>query len=162
MENLFTLDGRIKRQTQNNFTIIKIIIIIFKFVSNLKFTKYNNKSSYICLTTKEILFIFFSLKCCNTFHSLSLSLFSSPRSAPFSLCGSSFGIRIPNTTWVRTLLKLWATLSLIKLSRGLDFVHVVHPTQNVLYFLSVSHEQVLWYISWMVWICMVLDCKSDT
>ena len=61
MEKSFSLKGKIIGQTPNQFTIIKLITIILKFIPNLRFTKYNNKSSYVCLMVKEKLLIFFTL-----------------------------------------------------------------------------------------------------
>ena len=61
MEKSFSLKGKITGQTPNQFTIIKLITIILKFIPNLRFTKYNNKSTSVCLTIKENLLGFFAL-----------------------------------------------------------------------------------------------------
>ena len=61
MENSFSLKGKIMGQTPNQFIIIKSITIIFKCMPNLRFTKYNNKSTSVCLTAKEKLLVFFTL-----------------------------------------------------------------------------------------------------
>ena len=83
MKNPFSLNGKIMKQTPNQFTIIKSIIIIHKFMPNLRFTKYNNKSSFVCLTVKENLLVFFTLTHTNYLsqrrqHFYLSSLFSSP------------------------------------------------------------------------------------
>jgi len=61
MKNYFSLKGKTTAQTSNQFTIIKSIIIILKFMPNLRFTKYNNKSTSVCLTVKENPLGFFAL-----------------------------------------------------------------------------------------------------
>ena len=44
-KNHFFLKKKIMKQTLNQFTIIKKITIILKFMPNLRFMKYNNKST---------------------------------------------------------------------------------------------------------------------
>ena len=61
MKNHFSLKRKTTAQTSNQFTIIKSITIILKFMTNLRFTKYNNKSTSVCLTIKENLLGFFAL-----------------------------------------------------------------------------------------------------
>ena len=61
MKNIL-LKGKIMEETLNQFTIIKSITIILKFMPNLRFTKYNNKSSCVCLMAKENLIVFFGLQ----------------------------------------------------------------------------------------------------
>ena len=60
-KNPFFLEGKTTRQTLNQFTIYKSITIILKFMPNLRFTKYNNKSTSVCLTVKETPIVFFAL-----------------------------------------------------------------------------------------------------
>ena len=48
-------------KTLNQFVIIKSITITLKFMPNLRFTKYNNKSFSICLMAKENPIVFFTL-----------------------------------------------------------------------------------------------------
>ena len=60
-KNPFFLEGKTMRQTLNQFTSSKSITIILKFMPNLRFTKYNNKSTSVCLTVKETPIVFFAL-----------------------------------------------------------------------------------------------------
>ena len=60
VEKSFSLKGKVIGQTPNLFIIIKSITIILKFMPNLRSTKYNNKTSSVCLTAKENLLIFFT------------------------------------------------------------------------------------------------------
>ena len=62
LENHFSLKEKTIKQTPNNFTIIKSITIIFKFMPELRSTKYNNKSSFVCLTTKKETSLLFFMK----------------------------------------------------------------------------------------------------
>lgn len=61
VKNVFSLKEKITEQIPNQFTIINSIIIILKFTPNLRSTKYNNKTSSLCLMAKENLLIFFAL-----------------------------------------------------------------------------------------------------
>ena len=58
----FLIEGKTIKQTPNNFTIIKSITIIFKFTPELRSTKYNNKSSFVCLTIKKETSLLFFMK----------------------------------------------------------------------------------------------------
>ena len=60
LKNPFFLKEKTIEQTLNTFTIIKSITIIFKFTADLRSTKYNNKSSCICLTAKKKTLLFFT------------------------------------------------------------------------------------------------------
>ena len=78
------------RQILNNFTIIKSITIILKFMPNLKFSKYNiNPPVYVSRIKKNLIFFLFTLTHTN---------YLSRRRQHFTLFSSSFSFLCSSPT----------------------------------------------------------------